>query len=180
MIRLIASDMDGTLLDDKKNMDAEIFSLIGRMAKKGIMFAAASGIERKLLPAREISEIMPFYLDNMEKYYRSCVNDCTFLHEYHLHSTMSLLAAEKHGALPPEWTGKINEILESMIPLITAPAGRGRSSASPGAQRKILLPWHRIVCAVTVFIERQKTGAVGAIHRWLPFFIHASSHAAAS
>lgn len=73
------------------------------------MFAAASGIPRTGLPPRNIQEIMPYYLKNMEEYYQSCCNSATHLHEYNLHSTASLLAAEENGLLPPEWTGKINE-----------------------------------------------------------------------
>ena len=43
MIRLIASDLDGTLLGKDKKVPEEMFSLIGELKKKGILFAASSG-----------------------------------------------------------------------------------------------------------------------------------------
>lgn len=43
MIKLIASDMDGTLLNDRKELNFEIFDIINDLNKKGIIFAAASG-----------------------------------------------------------------------------------------------------------------------------------------
>ncbi|MBW9152548.1 Cof-type HAD-IIB family hydrolase [Clostridium estertheticum] len=43
MIKLIATDMDGTLLNDKGNIDEKIFDLIRDLNKKDIKFAAASG-----------------------------------------------------------------------------------------------------------------------------------------
>lgn len=43
MIRLIASDMDGTLLSDDKKLDPEIFPLIRELTARGVVFAPASG-----------------------------------------------------------------------------------------------------------------------------------------
>ncbi|KXL51845.1 flavin mononucleotide phosphatase YbjI [Anaerotignum neopropionicum] len=43
MIKLIVSDMDGTLLDDKKNIDTDIYKLLPRLREKGIRFVVASG-----------------------------------------------------------------------------------------------------------------------------------------
>lgn len=43
MIKLIVSDMDGTLLNDQKGMDEEIFEIIPKLKEKGIRFMAASG-----------------------------------------------------------------------------------------------------------------------------------------
>lgn len=43
MIKLIATDLDGTLLDDEKRMPREIFGLIGQLHAKNILFAPASG-----------------------------------------------------------------------------------------------------------------------------------------
>lgn len=43
MIKLIASDMDGTLLDDQKKIDREIYHLIPKMKEKNITFIVASG-----------------------------------------------------------------------------------------------------------------------------------------
>ena len=43
MIRLIASDMDGTLLDEFGNVPPETFELIHALHEKGIHFVASSG-----------------------------------------------------------------------------------------------------------------------------------------
>lgn len=43
MIKFVASDLDGTLLNDKKLLPEGIFDTIERMYKKGIIFAPASG-----------------------------------------------------------------------------------------------------------------------------------------
>lgn len=43
MIKLIASDMDGTLLDEKSQLLPETFQLIERLREHGIRFVAASG-----------------------------------------------------------------------------------------------------------------------------------------
>lgn len=43
MIKLIASDMDGTLLDENKRLPREFFGLLSRLGEKGVTFVAASG-----------------------------------------------------------------------------------------------------------------------------------------
>ena len=43
MIKLIASDMDGTLLDDKKQLPADFFEVLDELEKRGIKFTVASG-----------------------------------------------------------------------------------------------------------------------------------------
>lgn len=43
MIRLIASDMDGTLLDENSQVPEETFELIHALREKGVVFAASSG-----------------------------------------------------------------------------------------------------------------------------------------
>ncbi|MGL5345762.1 MAG: HAD family hydrolase [Peptostreptococcaceae bacterium] len=43
MIKLIASDMDGTLLNSEKNLNPEFHSLLKKLKSKGIIFAAVSG-----------------------------------------------------------------------------------------------------------------------------------------
>lgn len=43
MIRLIASDMDGTLLDDSSRLPEETFELIDELAQRGVRFVASSG-----------------------------------------------------------------------------------------------------------------------------------------
>lgn len=43
MIKLIASDMDGTLLDDDSKVPEETYELIAALAEKGVRFVASSG-----------------------------------------------------------------------------------------------------------------------------------------
>ena len=43
MIKLIASDMDGTLLDDEKNLPPNFYNVIDKLFEKKIRFAVASG-----------------------------------------------------------------------------------------------------------------------------------------
>lgn len=43
MIRLIASDMDGTLLNSRGELNTEIYNIIGELKRLGIIFAVASG-----------------------------------------------------------------------------------------------------------------------------------------
>lgn len=43
MIRLIASDMDGTLLDEKSSVPEGTFELITALQEKGVRFCAGSG-----------------------------------------------------------------------------------------------------------------------------------------
>jgi len=58
MIRLVACDLDGTLLDEKGLLPEGTFPLIRRMKEKGIAFAAASGrqwgnLQRMFFPVRK-------------------------------------------------------------------------------------------------------------------------------
>ncbi len=43
MIKLIASDLDGTLLDDKKRLPKDFFEVLGKLNERGIHFAVSSG-----------------------------------------------------------------------------------------------------------------------------------------
>ena len=43
MIKLIATDMDGTLLDDESRLPEETFELIHALAERGVRFVASSG-----------------------------------------------------------------------------------------------------------------------------------------
>ena len=49
MIKLIAADMDGTLLKDNKEIDSEIYELLPKMKQRNIHFVAASGRQRPSL-----------------------------------------------------------------------------------------------------------------------------------
>lgn len=67
MIRLIASDIDGTLLQNgAAAIPPEIFAEIGRLGRKGIRFCPASGrqyssLRRLFAPA---ADLLPFLCDN--------------------------------------------------------------------------------------------------------------------
>ncbi len=43
MIRLVASDLDGSLLDDNKNLPADFWQVLEKLKEKGIVFVVASG-----------------------------------------------------------------------------------------------------------------------------------------
>ena len=58
MIRLVACDLDGTLLDEKGRLPEGTFAMIRRLREKGVAFAAASGrqwgnLQRMFFPVRE-------------------------------------------------------------------------------------------------------------------------------
>jgi len=66
MIKLVVTDLDGTLLDDNKNLGAGIWDIAARLAQKGIIFSVASGrqfavIQRMFAP---IAAGMLFIADN--------------------------------------------------------------------------------------------------------------------
>ena len=67
MIKLIASDMDGTLLDDKKRLPNDFFEVIDRLHDRGIHFAISSGRTYyaldHLFPAEYLKK-MDFICDN--------------------------------------------------------------------------------------------------------------------
>ncbi len=66
MLKLIASDLDGTLLDDKKSLPNDFGLLLDNLAQKGILFATGSGrtyITQKALFAEYCKE-MVFICDN--------------------------------------------------------------------------------------------------------------------
>lgn len=52
MIKLIASDMDGTLLNNRGELDNEIYDIINRLKELGIIFTAASGRQLESLKKR--------------------------------------------------------------------------------------------------------------------------------
>lgn len=67
MIKLIASDIDGTLLQEESDrLDPEFYTVIPELKKRGILFAAASGrgyasISRLFAP---VKDEMIFIADN--------------------------------------------------------------------------------------------------------------------
>lgn len=66
MIKLIVSDMDGTLFNDKKEIDSEIFDLIPKLQEKGIRFAVSSGRQYESLRKTfiDFADEMVFMCDN--------------------------------------------------------------------------------------------------------------------
>ena len=58
MIKLIVSDMDGTLLNDEKQIDKRIYDLLPKMREEGIRFVVASGRQYPSL-ARDFQEYLP-------------------------------------------------------------------------------------------------------------------------
>lgn len=67
MIKLIASDMDGTLLDDRKMLPPDFCEVLERLFERGIIFAAASGRTYSALDhlfPEEYLERMCFVCDN--------------------------------------------------------------------------------------------------------------------
>lgn len=66
MIKLIASDLDGTLVDDKKSLDAELFPMLDDIIKDGVIFSAASGRHITSLSAifKDYAEDMLFIAGN--------------------------------------------------------------------------------------------------------------------
>lgn len=57
MIKLIASDMDGTLLDENNRLPKGFHNLLDKLAERGIWFAAASGRQYVNLAERFSSEL---------------------------------------------------------------------------------------------------------------------------
>ena len=43
MIRMIAADMDGTLLDSRKRLPRGLFALVKALREQGVRFVVASG-----------------------------------------------------------------------------------------------------------------------------------------
>ena len=65
MIKLIASDLDGTLLDKKGNLPQEIFPIVRRLYERGVLFVPASGRQA----------------DNLEKMFAPVADRCAFIME---------------------------------------------------------------------------------------------------
>ncbi|EET88651.1 HAD family hydrolase [Clostridium carboxidivorans P7] len=61
MIKLIASDMDGTLVNDEGKINEKMFELINNLHEKNIKFAAASG--------RFYSQLSKNFRKNKDKHY---------------------------------------------------------------------------------------------------------------
>lgn len=61
MIKLIACDMDGTLLDSNKRLPADLFDVLARLRGQGVTFAVASGRQYGSL-RRDFEALVPHIL----------------------------------------------------------------------------------------------------------------------
>lgn len=61
MIKLIACDMDGTLLDSQKRLPKDLFPVLERLRERGILFAVASGRQYGSL-RRDFEALVPHIL----------------------------------------------------------------------------------------------------------------------
>ena len=102
LVKLIVSDMDGTLVDDDKNIDTEIFGLLPKLKAAGIRFVVASGRQYPSLrdDFREhigdvvvIAENGAFVMDNGKELYSRCMT------REEVHSCLDSIA-KVEGALP--------------------------------------------------------------------------------
>ena len=66
MIKLIACDMDGTLLDSQKRLPPDISSVIRALKEQGVLFAVASGRQYAALrrDLKEIADDILFICEN--------------------------------------------------------------------------------------------------------------------
>lgn len=81
MIKLIATDLDGTILNDKKEVDSKLKDVIKKLEKKNIAFTVASGrneeISEKIIDYLEIKT--PYITNNGGNIYQNhkcLLNDC--------------------------------------------------------------------------------------------------------
>ncbi|MFD9394457.1 Cof-type HAD-IIB family hydrolase [Streptomyces sp. NPDC060000] len=65
-IRLIVTDMDGTLLDDDKKVPADLWEALARLRERGVLFTPASGRQYATLAAEfaEVADGMVFIAEN--------------------------------------------------------------------------------------------------------------------
>ncbi|MET7652585.1 MULTISPECIES: Cof-type HAD-IIB family hydrolase [unclassified Streptomyces] len=65
-IRLIVTDMDGTLLDDDKKVPADLWETLARLRERGVLFTPASGRQYATLAAEfaEVADGMVFIAEN--------------------------------------------------------------------------------------------------------------------
>lgn len=82
MIKLIVSDMDGTLVNDEKKIDETIYALLPKLKEKGIRFVVASGRQYPSLckdfqeHVKDVvlcSENGAFIMDNGKELYAKCM-----------------------------------------------------------------------------------------------------------
>ena len=72
MVRLIATDMDGTLLDSNKQLPSDFHDIFQKIHQQGIIFVAASG---RFYP-KQREEFLPY----LEQMYFICDNGASIIH----------------------------------------------------------------------------------------------------
>ena len=75
MIKLIATDLDGTLLDEKSEINPEFYKVFKKLRERGIMFSAASG--------RQYQNLIKKFEDIKDDMMFISENGCTDLHREH-------------------------------------------------------------------------------------------------
>lgn len=90
MIKLIATDLDGTLLDSNKNKPADFAEVFREMRRRGIIFAAASG--------RDYHGAAMYFKDYIDDMYFICDNGASFYKNGRLLSARTM-SREKYLAL---------------------------------------------------------------------------------
>ena len=114
MIKLIASDLDGTLLYGRDNtVSEEMFEMIREMKKKGIIFAAASG--------RQYHNLKKLFAPVWQDMAFICENGAAVFYE-------DKIIAEQ--VVPKEDLLELVHIIEADAPALS---GRGGLSAGAGA-----------------------------------------------
>jgi Cof subfamily protein (haloacid dehalogenase superfamily) len=65
-IRLVVTDMDGTLLDDAKRIPAGLWSMLAELRRRGVLFSPASGRQYATLARQfaDVAEGMAFIAEN--------------------------------------------------------------------------------------------------------------------
>lgn len=110
MIKLIATDMDGTLLDEKGNLPYNFYSIINNLLKKNILFVVASGrqyytlldnfniINDKIIFIAENGSLVMY--KNEELFYSGLSNEisCEIIREARIHPRFEIVLCCKDSA----------------------------------------------------------------------------------
>ena len=91
MIKLIASDLDGSLLDDNKNLPADFDSVIAKLKEKGVTFVVASG--------RNFEATTPVFGDRVKDLLCICNNGANIYENGKMIISHKLTKSQVHRAL---------------------------------------------------------------------------------
>lgn len=119
MIKLIASDMDGTLLDSNKNLNSEFISVLKELKSKDIIFTAISGRDIMSLKYifKDIDEDMIFASNNGNLItYKNEVLFENYIEKDKIEKIAKIVRKDsKHITI---YSGKDKNYSESLIPAI--------------------------------------------------------------